>query len=822
MALFLSVWFVSGLAPGHAADRVPKLETEAIRSMQEMRGALALLRDHLAGALERGEAGYAAQRVVLEQSGAVVSRLAYLWEERRRSSGRGPPEARELFLANRELLKRILASSEAVVRDLQENELDRMEDPGAFLRSRSWLEPQVLISLAAYWLGWNGYYASLVLSGDDPLRSDLLEEATDGFSRAFVGLQEADTRNRSLVGRGLCYVQLGRYERALRDLETVKAVTRQQDPLHARCLCEEARIRYETGNARSALTLLDHLEEDYAKDEAASAVLAQAGELRARILLARLEKREASSGGGAQEGGGDPASTFFELKRLADRYPGLNGKLYGYVQAHGERLEHLSPAELGPFASLAMGDRYFQRGKYEQAAKHYLRLLADPASVPVTRRDGLCYRMAYIHATEKRWPEAVSLLAGFETRFPESPLRKEASSLYYTAAGNAHRQHPSPGTYDRYIEAVRRYLERCEGCPERSEAHFQLGLHLLETGDARGAREAFLQVREDSASYAAATIHVLRSYVEELEALRHRGEGRGQRAEGIYRAAVRLLERFDARRARTRPPAAPDALETHRILLEARLRLLGPETGWANACERLEGAVGRSPSEGKPAVMASVLKTECAFRLGRPERAEREIARLTRDAPVDPETYAALQELAGRFYREAVEGEGQGEGGASRLEAAAALVLYEHLRRISRASPSFQRHVPSIQLRMGRLHMGAGNLEQAIGLYREVLAENPRSADALFSLGLLYEKTGRWEEALHAWRRVSEGLEPGTRHWLESRYRTAVALHRLGMTERACAVVTMTRVLHPDLGDAELRGRFLRFAAETCGTEGGE
>ena len=75
---------------------------------------------------------------------------------------------------------------------------------------------------------------------------------------------------------------------------------------------------------------------------------------------------------------------------------------------------------------------------------------------------------------------------------------------------------------------------------------------------------------------------------------------------------------------------------------------------------------------------------------------------------------------------------------------------------------------------------------------------------------------GQWQDALTTWRKFSDGTKAGTHHWFESRYKTARALFELGKKDRACDVLTMTLVLHPDLADRELKKRFLDLKSKSC------
>jgi len=820
LVFFLSSLLTPAILPCRASDSIQQLHVEQIRSLDEMRAALGLLKKSTARALEKKEGTYGLQKLILEKSGACISQLVSFQNNSPQGTSPGGQEVKDLFLQNRDVIKEILASNEMITRDLQENRLDRMKDPLAFFQSTAWQHPQHLISLSSYWLGWNGYYSSLVFSRDEPVRRELLEEAIEGFSRSFLDFDQDDIKNRSLLGRGLCYRQLKNHKYAVRDFASVKSKTKEGDRLHARCLYEEAQISYETGNMGSALNRLDQVEEASWGQENLHALMLGARKLRARILIARTEKKGEASGTSAEDLERVRRKAFHELKRMAESHSGLSAEFYRYAHEHAESLKHLSPAELGPVGSLAMGDWYFQKKAYDRAGDYYQALPEDSRLIPENRRDGVCYRTAYIHSKRKQWRRAVRLLEGFGMRFPSSSLQKEAASLYYVAATNDYKEDSNPGTYSQFVDSIRTYLTRCSTCPDQGEAHFQLAAYYKKSGDSTEALKAFLQVDEDSPRFPMAAYHALECYLETLDALRKDGQGQSRAAREIYQEAVRHLARLDDRNGlHEKVTGKRKELEPYLVLARAGLHLFGPADARRTALKQMEGFERRFPGEQKLFLKAAILRLEYSLSLSMPGSAEKEIRSLLLGPSMDQERFEDLLEIANRFYRKAMRMQDNGNTGASAPPAEAALILYENLHQVSRKDPSCKRYGQSIRLRMGQIYMCRDNLARALKLYQDVLAHDPASADAVYHLGLIYERTAQWEEALRAWRKVTDGVKAGTVHWFESRYHTALCLQKLGKTNKACTIIRMTSVLHPDLGDPELSERFLGLKTKICETE---
>jgi tetratricopeptide (TPR) repeat protein len=217
-------------------------------------------------------------------------------------------------------------------------------------------------------------------------------------------------------------------------------------------------------------------------------------------------------------------------------------------------------------------------------------------------------------------------------------------------------------------------------------------------------------------------------------------------------------------------------------------------------------------------VDAAKMRVEYYLLLQKDKAQEAEIDRMINIAPtpLDSSRYAVLHDLAGKFYTASKRAAAKPEDSGSNRSALAALMIYEKLYEISRENEPYSGYCDPIQLRMAQICMNENRVDRAAAFFADILQRNPQSADAVYGLGLIYERWGQWQKALNTWRKFSNGVEAGTYHWFQSRYRTANALHQLGKTEKACAVTTMTLVLHPHFDDDELKKLFLDFKSERC------
>ena len=148
---------------------------------------------------------------------------------------------------------------------------------------------------------------------------------------------------------------------------------------------------------------------------------------------------------------------------------------------------------------------------------------------------------------------------------------------------------------------------------------------------------------------------------------------------------------------------------------------------------------------------------------------------------------------------------------------ALALTVYTGMADIASKRAVYQEYLDVVQFRMAEILMAQGEADRAGRLYREILTRTPDAADALSNLGRSYEKQGNWDQALEMWRTYSKGIGEGSAAWLDARYRIALAHSKMGRKQAACEVITMIRVLHPDVEDEGLLKKILSLEKAVCG-----
>ncbi|MGV8073388.1 MAG: tetratricopeptide repeat protein [Syntrophobacteraceae bacterium] len=791
-------------------------DVNKIVSLAQMRAAVQILGASSAEAVEANRCQSGSQEILVTKTGECIGRLAVLHGK----AGQGPDARKEeeaLFLSIREILKRILACNKKVIEDL-EAKLDQMEDPPAFMKSPEWRGPQRLSGQANYWLGWNAYYSSLLIDAGSPNGKTILKEGVEGFSQSFLSGENDAMAVSSLFGRGLLYKQLKAYGSAIKDFKSVQGALKKDDVLSVRSRYEEALVNYQSGNSDAALRVLEQMEAAFAGSKAPSDIRTDVKKLKESVLVA-LQKKPGSKGKDAViEEKKEPETrsrpTHSELKESAAIDPSLNGELYRAAQENVESLRLLPADRLGPVEAFALGNRFFERQKTEEALTYYLAASAGSPVVMKNQMDILLFRIAYIYCKKAKWKQALPYVERFCAGYPESSLTKDAVSLYYAAAWNIFTNDQNEKTQQKLINAVTLYLKKCPDCPDRGEAHFQLGRYYQKKGNSENAVNEYSLVTANSPNFGLARYYLLELQVAKLEALSLQGLDRSEAAQEIYRNSSKLLDAY--RDEKLKGSKTTKELEAATNILRAKLFLFGPKDVSANSVKELADFEKRFPSETALFTEAFNVRIEYYQRFQLDKEAEEEIQRFINASPIDEKRFAVLKNLADRYYGDAERLRTAGEAEVANRRAEIALAVYEGLLAASVENAAYGEHCQPLQFHIARIYALEGKPARAIEVYEKLSEKGPGSKQALLELGALYEKSGQWENVLDTWRKIFDQEKPGTREWLEARYKTIYALKMLGKEEKACALLTMTFTLHPDLGGDALKKQYLGLKSEIC------
>jgi hypothetical protein len=251
-ALLLIFWHA---IPLPASESFTNINVAAAKTPVELRVMIEQLNAGSAEAVKSNAFNYEVQSAVLAKAGECIDKAVSLHK--------GMEELeRSVLLANREVIRRIVDLNKKVLDDTQEK-LDDMENPLGFFKTPAWQQPEQLLVMASFRLGWNDYYAGLLFPEKDVTGKQMFTEAVESFSRAFASSKEDKMLITSLFGRALSYRRLQLFKEALKDFKSVKVAIKKDDPMYLRCCYEETVIASLTGKSADVLRNIDQIEKNY-------------------------------------------------------------------------------------------------------------------------------------------------------------------------------------------------------------------------------------------------------------------------------------------------------------------------------------------------------------------------------------------------------------------------------------------------------------------------------------------------------------------------------------------------------------------------------
>src|SRR5581483_3328325 len=336
---------------------------------------------------------------------------------------------------------------------MRDDVVERDGDLDELLRSERWRGPEVMELVATYHLAWVRYQGAQ-LTTDAATKKDLLRKAAEGFTQFLLVNEVPEIYAESLYGRGLAFLDLGDYAKAIADLTA--AVDEPRVAAKARPALEEARRRAAGGRAPAAEdpeTLLARLGDALAHTDRDAAREKEAATL-ARGLAARGGPWPARVGAIVREKLGDPPRSTFGLHLAAqlavDR--GRCDDVAPLAEASGRTADAGRSRWRPDLLFLDAGCR-LNAGQARDAAERFAALLAE---------------------------------------YPDAPRAADAAYYRFRALDVARAD--DPRLAPAYEAALRAYLARFPRAEGAGEARFALGELLRARGDCAHATREYGQV----------------------------------------------------------------------------------------------------------------------------------------------------------------------------------------------------------------------------------------------------------------------------------------------------------------------------------------
>jgi tetratricopeptide (TPR) repeat protein len=466
----------------------------------------------------------------------------------------------------------------------------------------------------------------------------------------------------------------------------------------------------------------------------------------------------------------------------------------------------------GPEVAAAMrkAQAAFEAKQWKAAAGEYA------AAAAIAAKDGderLAFRLGFTAGSIRLQAGDYEAAAGvFQKLAKDHPKHAQAAEADLMAAYCLGRFYDSLRTKARrlaYSAALVEHRRRYPNSPTSHEAAWMLATLHEYRGQTTEALKLYLSIPATHARAAAARLAASRSYETIIKRLRELNKP-DDRAAWERHASAKLGE---ITAGFPKPPKTWDAAQSEVALRTARIHLnLSPPDHEAAEplLERIVASADaalRKPTIDKETSTfwtglrgaARQLRIVSLAGTGRFDDARMLLADLEKIGP--GEVLAVLDGLmqigAGtdRAVRERLGG----------LQLRTALALQ---RNRGKLKPAEQRWLDRC---LAQAYESMGRTDRAVAVYEKLLAKSPRNRKLLTKVASLLEDSSE-RDALRKgrthWQTLQSFDKPGTAGWLTARYHVARCSYRLGDYAESRKLLKVTKLLYPELGGEELRGKY--------------
>lgn len=742
-----------------------------------------------------GDAAVEQQRVAALGE-LVLAFIAVSDEAARNGSDRARrDELRGAFEAIDTPLESIYAARSGRLEALARGVMDQDGDLEALYESKAFTESQAVAAAALYYRNWLKYYGARLVDG--ARRTALLTAAEQGFSEFAVGDQQAELVTESLLGRGLCHLELGDTEAALRDFELVLEAPGVSPERQAKTRLARLDAYGRAGRTQDALRYSDE-------------ILRGGGVPAADLTLVRFVRLQTLFDAADKAKGAEAERHRREAAALMD-------SLRAAGKGWADRVDALLVSRVddprdwagktdAPRAQWELARLMLSKNDFEGATPLLTQIVASSEADAEPLKPEAQYWLGV--AAVKRGEPAAAADAFDAALAADGEWAPEARYLRFKALESLMAQPDvAPPLAARYEAAVREVIARAPDHPQGYEAHYRLGEYLQSRGDFAGAIDAYAAVQGDPATELRARFGTVQSRFELLKT-DVEPAARGRRLDAIGAD----LDAVDAQRRALGQPAAADAaleeLGAKATLLRAvYLSLRAAPQADEQVAALLADFDQQFPTQQALLPQAVRLRLGALLPLNRYADAEQAVARFGPALAAEGRG-EQLEGLADGFGRAAARRKAEGDAAGSEAAARTALALYGLL------GPETG---TARRLAIAQLKENGGDPGGAADEYRAVIEADPNALLALRGLARVEEARGRTAEALAHWVTYTQRSRPGDLGWFQGEYQQARLTLVRGDKAAACERLQKLRPAMPGLTDADLRRQLGELHTQACG-----
>jgi tetratricopeptide (TPR) repeat protein len=739
-----------------------------------------------------------AEKRLIEELGRLA--LAFLEQSDEVIQSGSERKARETLLPTFEAIHRPLDAIYRGRGDWMEGEakaiMDADGDLEALYETAKFQESQSIAAQALYYLNWLNLYGGRLSEGSR--RRELLEAAERGFSEFAVGDQKSELVVESLLGRGLCHMELGNFEWAVRDF---------------RLVLDQPNVSPQR-KEKTRLALL----ESYARSGSIDNTLRYSD-----ILLS-----------GAELAPGDVSVVrYFRLQALFDAAKKTPAKADRYRQEASALMETLRRAGAGwadkvdalmatqiddpakwvgkantPRVKWELARMLLQKGDEGTAVPLLEEIVADGTKATEEFRPEASYWLGVARFKAGDYSAAAKHLEAALVD-ADATFAAEARYLRFKALESMMAGEPTAELEERYRNALNDLLGKNPDYKLAYEARYRLAELLQANGEFEKAIDEYAKVKGDPELELRAQFGSLQCEFEQIRNL----PNPAARSEHLTKIGEHLQVFWKQARALEKSKKSAGSLPevtAKATLLQAVYLSMQEEDHSAEVAELLADFDQRFPQQEDLLSQALRLRLVALRETGEVAEAERIVKSHAEVLSADP-NQEALERLAVSFSKAGAKYKGIGDSEKARQADGVALALYGIIREPEGAAGDRR------SLTIAQLYESTGDSDRAASTYEEILQESPKSLASLHGLARIAEKKNDTKTALDYWKRYTDAAQPGDAPWYRGHYQQARLTFAHGDAKHSCEMLTELRPAMPGLGDAELRRQLNELYDQVCG-----
>ncbi len=765
----------------------------------DVRSAARQAAGDITAAKSAGKFDAAAQQRAVDRLGKSVLQFIDL-SERAANAGSESKEREGLVSAYQAIsqsLEAIYEQNSTSLERMSKQVMDEDGDLEALYDTQPFKDAQLVASQALYFLNWFHYYGARLYEGAQ--RKELLEKAQRGFSEFAVGDRRTELLVESLLGRGLCHLELGNFEFGVHDMQAVidDPQASSERKLKARLALLDAHVR--AGNSAEALKLSDQMLGTGGRAEDNVVRF-----LRIRALLAAVKNAPAAD---AQRYRQQALALMDQLRRAGG---GWEEKVAALAQTGIENPEQWSATAAGPFAKWQLAKLLVQKGDYKQAMP-LLEGVVTTNDAEVRKHLGEAqYFLGLAKFQAGQYQEAAQAFAAALNE-PTPTYGADAAYMRFKAMEALVAKSSGTDLSAQYEQAVRTYLARYPDHRSAFEAQFRLGELLQAQRKLTEARQAYAAVHGDPVFELRAQFATLQCDFEILQGSDHHMPADEREAllkeigAGLLRFEQQVATCEKSKSNADQLPLLP--MRAKAAIMKAVYLTLQPTPSDEAVLTALLDFERNYPDQTDLLPQLTRLRLTAYEHLGRFAAAEAEV-KVHGPLLLSSVGAPAVENLALGFVREGARRRTNGDQTANAAQQVA-LQLYELL-------VSESEGTDKAKLTLARLYENTAEPGKAADLYAEILKSNANSLPALRGLGRTAEAQHRIADALRYWQQLTAAVRPGDLPWYEGSYHVARLQHSTGATLQACELLEQLKPAMPGLSDADLRKQLDALYEQAC------